>query len=139
MKIALSATLPKEPVDRFEIRRWHVDVQTARVVSLHQFIYCVNTPWRAIFPQDAQDDLPDGAPFVNQWQVIENGHFTGRLEGWRLDLEPPFVARLFETEQEAWSEAERLLTIEQIRLEARLAEIKASVRAVKRKRSDHGL
>lgn len=72
--------LPDEPVDKYRVEWWTLNVQG---VQAHHAIYHVNSTWEEICP----DDERPGAPFINHWQLFTNGHFDGRsVDGWTKAL-----------------------------------------------------
>lgn len=75
-------TLPDEPVDRYEVRIFHVELQSGRaIVSAVRYVYHVNSTWADVCP-DRRGER--GADFVNHWQCFSDGEFTGRSnDGWR--------------------------------------------------------
>lgn len=127
MKVSLSGMLPKEPVDKFEFRAWHVDTDSDRIVIAHRWVYHVNASWEEVAGKDHWFGK-NGAPFVDQWQHFENDNFRGRMVGWQLELEPSFLARIFLDEAEAWVEAKRLLAQTKAHLEERIADIDTKIK-----------
>lgn len=66
--------LPKIPVNGYELRYFVADGAYVNEVRL---LYHVNSKW-----SDVSGDKGRGVDLVDQWQVITDGRFTGRINGW---------------------------------------------------------
>lgn len=73
--------LPKDPVDKHEVRWWSVLFVDVPEVIAHRAIYHVNPTWDEVIGDDGFGR--NGVAFVDQWQVFRGEHFVGR--GPRLD------------------------------------------------------
>lgn len=69
--------LPAKPVDGFTVEYWSIASSSMQAVH-YKCVYHVNASWQSVCPGDKLD----GAPFVNDWQIFENGRFSGRNVGW---------------------------------------------------------
>ena len=78
-------TLPKDPVDRYEVRWYEVDTNLYTIRECRA-VYHVHSSWRAVVGDNG--DTREGAPFVNEWQIFRAAKgcpesFTGRSRhGW---------------------------------------------------------
>ncbi len=113
------AQLPQEPVDRFKLQWWVIGREG---VYPCEAIYYVNASWAEVCPDDVDRR---GAPFVNQWQVIRDGCFTGRNDDWcGRWLRDPWP-NCFDSEESA-KEGARQKCIERIaQLEEEIADVRA--------------
>src|SRR5260370_38157882 len=84
--------LPKEPVDKYEIRWWTVEPLDIPTVIPHRAIYHINSTWKEIVGDDknrrdrpcAASAIP-GVDFVDNWQLFRRDRFIGRNVGWSID------------------------------------------------------
>jgi len=74
--------LPKEPVDRYEIKFWRVNVSEHYCyIDEIKMMYFVNTAYSEVMPTRI------GAPLVNQWLVYDNGTPECRIDDWNFVTE----------------------------------------------------
>lgn len=71
-------TIPKNPVDQYHLEWYRISVTSNWCYIYHVIaIYHINTPWEKI------SDHKGGAPIVDEWQILNNGSFVGRLPRWQ--------------------------------------------------------
>jgi len=79
-------TLPVEPVDRYELRWYRIDPYSDEVrIDEHRAVYFVDATWADVCGDDGKSP---GRPFVDQWQIFDNGRFEGRNVGWSAMSKP---------------------------------------------------
>lgn len=115
----MKLTLPKEPVDRFEIKYWSYDGD--RIIET-RIVYHVNTKWADLYPDDSR-----GVDFVNHWQIFHNGNFSGRThDGWEQPLRWTF-AHDYATRKEAVQALVLRLKLTAKNSEERLSDLKEKI------------
>lgn len=116
----MKLTLPKEPVDQYEIKYWSYDGD--RIIE-SRFVYHVNTKWNDLYPEDSYW----GADFVNHWQIFHNGNFEGRTNiGWEQPLRWKFEYN-YATRKEAVQALVLRLRLSASNMEERLSDLKQKI------------
>lgn len=70
--------IPDNPIDQYKLNWWHLS-QTEHWCYISEMVavYHVNTPWGRVGSPERR-----GADLLDVWQLLENGHFTGRIPSW---------------------------------------------------------
>ena len=78
-------TLPKKPIDRYEVTYFYVGGYGEDPYLRHvRCVYHENSTWAEVCPSRAKED---GGAFVTQWQIFIDGRFDGRTgKGWHAVL-----------------------------------------------------
>lgn len=68
----MKITLPKKPIDGYEIVWYSIEYDT---VTKHSAKYFINTPYEKVVIGGT-----GGVPFDNHWAIFDNGRLTGRSD-----------------------------------------------------------
>lgn len=75
--------LPKEPINRYEIKFWRVSVSDRYCyINEIKMVYFANATYSEVVPNNGE-----GVPLVDQWMLYSNGTPECRLVNWNLDEE----------------------------------------------------
>jgi len=75
--------LPKEPIDRYEIKFWRVNVSERYCyIDEVKIVYFVNAAYSEVVPNNGE-----GVRLVDEWMLYSNGTPEFRLVGWKFDEE----------------------------------------------------